>query len=244
MGTDIYRYKVLSIDGNVANFEFYSGQSLGLADLNAAFWVGALCDANGAFVYDSVEGLRKANCPLSQHAIFRKPSGDVMIEGESLNSMQDVEKLLKKVNGIIQNKDADSKPLLCGSYGCRGGGQFKAIGNASFNSALEAQAIVDCVNDLEKDKSAPLDVYFKTVRNGPEWISQYDGYPKGTFENFVESVELLEVYYDSLDFDDIDAWKKTGVEENYHNTKAKYKLVMKSPEFLEHVKETEEWDGR
>ena len=42
----------------------------------------------------------------------------------------------------------------------------------------------------------------------------------------------------------ISAWKKAGVEENYNNTKAKYKLVMKSPEFLEHVKETEEWDGR
>ena len=87
-------------------------------------------------------------------------------------------------------------------------------------------------------------MYFKTVRNGPEWISQYDGYPKGTFENFVQSVELLEDYYDSLDFDDVDAWKKAGVDENYNNTKAKYKLVMKSPEFLEHVKETEEWDGR
>lgn len=61
MGTDIFRYTVLSIEGKEIVVEFYSGQSCGLADLTSSFWVDALCSAENAFRWDQGKGYRTAH---------------------------------------------------------------------------------------------------------------------------------------------------------------------------------------
>lgn len=252
MGTDIYRYVILSIEGKEVVIEFYSGQSVGLAEMSAAFWVDMLCSADGAF------SNRLPNCALTSHQLFRMPSGEVRIQGgEMMKSMEDVKTLLERVNAEIGtnleiekhkspaeddtiNNDArrtGSDPLTFGAYGFYGDGS-EGTGMIHFNTVVEAKTFIDHVNKGEDGSTA----YFRTVKDGPEWISQYDGYPEGTFEHFVERVELLEVFYE--DIEDDDGWKRAGVEENYWNTKAKYKLTMTAAEYLEHIKESETWDGR
>lgn len=89
-----------------------------------------------------------------------------------------------------------------------------------------------------------FDVYFKSVRNGPQWISKYDQYSKEVFDHFVAGVEQLEVFYENLEWDDKEAWKKVGIEENYWNTKAKYKITMTDPTYLDHLEIGETWHGR
>ena len=146
------------------------------------------------------------------------------------------------------------EPLPCSCYGysCMGGKEQCEI---DLNSVEHAKLFMDKVNEFEtkrinkeapdgSDVPPPLDVYFKSVRNGPQWISKYDQYSEEVFDHFVAGVEQLEVFYENLEWDDKEAWKKVGIEENYWNTKAKYKITMTDPTYLDHLKVGETWHGR
>ena len=243
MGTDIYRYIALTINGNVAIIQFYSGQSVGLGNLTPAFWVEALSCANKAFVYkySSETGVpsREAACPLTQHELFRQPTGQVCLEGPHVNSMNDVKDLLKKANEV--QEQLEKEQLSASSFGFTEMGDWKK-GSIYFDSVSHAQTFIESVKEHMAKEEKEIDAYFPTVRDGPQRISLYDGYPDQVFHHFVESVELLTTDYECIEKED--EWAEVGVQENYWNTKAKYKIVMTSPEFLEHIQESEEWFGR
>ena len=291
MGTDIFKYIVLSIEGREAIIEFYSGQSVGLADLTASFWVDALCSAEGAFIWaDNKYGrCRTANCALTRHELFRGPTGDVGLEGGNLKRMEDVEALLKKVNDALKFDGTAAGPATRSTKSdiasftkpplTTFGWSFRSssigdvgLGGICFNSVAEAQTFIDYIqrNNIDNkteqlqgdevgdanssNSSSKLDVYFQNVRHGPEFISKYDGHSEETFQHFVESVNLEQVCYECIDYDDAKAWKDAaGVDVNvdqnktydrYWNTKAKYRLVMKDTKYLEHLRASDEWYGR
>jgi hypothetical protein len=324
MGTDIFRYVVLSLDGKTAIIEFYSGQCQGLApyhtkedensqqrsstrtavdadadhnlddhereeddnddDEVAAFWVDALSCSSEAFKYVTPLG-RQANCPLTKHELFRQPTEKVVVrtsKGRDLTSMEDVknilqiarDKIIKEEQGDQNQKGQDddddddddqdggksrkkSRKNILETCGMGYNGQNGGYGYICFRALACVKRFIELVDGhkIESSDNADdnaddsdnrvIEAYFKNVRDGPEFISRFDIYPQGTFTSFVEKVHLEEVFYDCLSTNiDPDAWKKVGIKENYYNTKARYKVVMKSEEFLNHLKELEEWDGR
>lgn len=193
------------------------------------------------------------NCTLTKHELFRRPSGELILEGPTLTSSDDLEALFNKVNNdLIQNKKIKN-PLPCSCFGHSSMGGIEQC-HIDLNSADYANIFMDKVNEFEtkrineapdgSDVPPPLDVYFKSVRNGPQWISKYDQYSEEVFGHFVAGIEQLEVFYENLYWDDKEAWKKAGIEENYWNTKATYKITMTDPAYLDHLKVGETWDGR
>ena len=289
MGSDIYRYIVVEIDGTVAIIEYYSGQSQSLAPHSGddtlgdtsyrAHWVGALCEPDSAWTRFRA-GRREGSCPLTMDSVWRQPTGDVIVKG--LTSLADGEALLRQVNDAAPNLE----PLRCAGRGASTTGGVVTC-NFSLNSVADAQRLVTHVNErgfggaaaasaapvpptrrtapskddairaarLETGRpaappapvtatSGPTQVegYFKNVRDGPEFIMRYDSYPDSVFGGFVTSVELLNVQYDCLET--AEAWEAAGVEENYWNTKARYRVEVTNASFLSHLSVGASWDGR
>ena len=80
------------------------------------------------------------------------------------------------------------------------------------------------------------------MREGPEYVTRYDSYPDSVFAGFVQNVELLSVDYDCAETPE--QWEAAGVEENYWNTKARYRVEVTDASFLSHLSAGASWDGR
>ena len=46
------------------------------------------------------------------------------------------------------------------------------------------------------DVSSPLDVYFKAVSIGPQWVSKCSQYSEEVFDHFVANIKQFEVFYE------------------------------------------------
>lgn len=267
MGADIFQYIVRSLEDNVATIEFYSGQSMGLAPYDhddddkgnkdgnhervAAFWVSALACASKAFAFDPVVASRRAQCPLTQHPIFRRPTGRVVVKG--IASMEDLQELLKHL--ADQKRANKEEPFASHGHGYHGprgsyvllkdadqGQQFiDLVDGMEWNSHIDKDGDDDEGEDTKHGRGRILQAYFHNVRYGPQSISRYDDYPNSAFCTFVQKVQLISVDYESIE-DDKD-WEKAGIDKNYWNTKATYRIVTTSATYLSHIEISERWCG-
>eukprot|EP00041_Stephanoeca_diplocostata_P008511 m.126131 g.126131 ORF g.126131 m.126131 type:complete len:174 (+) comp17353_c0_seq5:175-696(+) len=126
MGSDIYRYTVISIVGNVIVVRYESAQGSSLAptdpqESSFAFWVCALAELDtGAFEWND-EMKRVAACALAAHNTWRDPTGDIIVKkngGEPL-TMDSIKEMMGE--------------KLAGSYGTSGG-QRGTTGSIGFRS--------------------------------------------------------------------------------------------------------------
>ena len=220
MGTDIFKYQVEKIEGKTVTIDYQSGQSVGLAPDGsgldaAAHWVSALAEHDKAFEYSSTDFRRTASCPLTQHERWRKETGDVVITGLPQFTVEDIKHFLANYNGKTS------------SYGYSG-----SRGSISFVSVADAAQFMEEWNDKEYKEGNKLQVVFKNVEHGPEWIDQYSR-PKEDFEGFAENVEIVTVHYEDRD-----------EAEGYWNTNAVYKITMTDESYLSHLEQYDLWHGR
>eukprot|EP00923_Selenidium_pygospionis_P022524 GHVN01038949.1.p1 GENE.GHVN01038949.1~~GHVN01038949.1.p1 ORF type:complete len:221 (-),score=17.47 GHVN01038949.1:1157-1819(-) len=220
MGTDIYKYQVLAINGRRVVIMFDSSQDSGLAlsgDSPAAkaFWVSAVCESeSGAF---DLEG---PACALANHGNFRIPTPSLTLSGVPEGfSMDELNTLLSRFGQLS-------------SYG--GGG---SRWNASFRTLEQAAKCIEGLNGtevtaMETGNNGTLRVAYEKLENGPSYITIYD-YPESVFEPFIENVELLKVEYE-------DDYETHG----YFETRAVYEITFTKDEYCEHLKVGNSWAGR
>lgn len=264
MGTDIYRYTVKSIDDQVIDIGFESGQSVGLApedeEWRDGFWVEALCYADSAFEYTgSFE--RRASCAITKHDCFRQKTGRLGVRGyEKLTSTEEIEKLIKEYN----EKYPDNK-IHSSSYGTSSidsvttvDVHFRTV-EESENFAKYLKHLICCDNNKENVKLCDevdqdvdkfhyningVELFWPEALNGPDYIMAED-YPSDIFSKyFIEDVKLIKVDFENIEDDQ--ELKNFGVNESdyYWNTRAHYQIKMKCKSFLEHVKVNDVWYGR
>eukprot|EP00041_Stephanoeca_diplocostata_P008510 m.126118 g.126118 ORF g.126118 m.126118 type:complete len:235 (+) comp17353_c0_seq3:175-879(+) len=233
MGSDIYRYTVISIVGNVIVVRYESAQGSSLAptdpqESSFAFWVCALAELDtGAFEWND-EMKRVAACALAAHNTWRDPTGDIIVKkngGEPL-TMDSIKEMMGE--------------KLAGSYGTSGG-QRGTTGSIGFRSVEDAQAFINDWDGKEHNNGI-IHAYFKNVVDGPEWLSYYDIDHAKALE-FIDNVELKETIRDEAVDGYLEEDENQPDLEPYWGTKAIYEITMSDAKYLEHLNEGDRWCG-
>eukprot|EP00041_Stephanoeca_diplocostata_P008509 m.126104 g.126104 ORF g.126104 m.126104 type:complete len:183 (+) comp17353_c0_seq1:175-723(+) len=156
MGSDIYRYTVISIVGNVIVVRYESAQGSSLAptdpqESSFAFWVCALAELDtGAFEWND-EMKRVAACALAAHNTWRDPTGDIIVKkngGEPLT--------MDSIKEMMGEKLAGSYGTSGGQRGTTGSIGFRSVGTDCLKNLVSAETIREQIVTCKKMRRRSL----------------------------------------------------------------------------------------